>query len=305
MPTAYLAGAELAAYGVPTATAAQIGAASFLIDAYLKRPEGLQWIPDAAGLPCYMAGLTPRFTLKSQGSIAQGQNIAVAIAAFGGTLTTAGSVGDVVILDRANSAAVEACVIASVSPSGIVLKNVVNAHSANATLDFGMVIQEQRTLPAKRSVTRVAAWPVVRMISVLGSYRYGRRSAQNAGAYADVNLLMMMQTLDGPPQWTPADVTDSDFDPMSGEVWMPANVYNASYSDVRLYYVAGFSQANIPPVIKQATANAITANLATQDMAGGIKMAKANDTALERFANTAVDADLRAQIDLYRARMFV
>ena len=62
--SAYLSGTDLEAYGVPTATTAQVQRASALIDAYLKRPEGCVWVPDTVGNPCYMAGLDPTITLK-------------------------------------------------------------------------------------------------------------------------------------------------------------------------------------------------------------------------------------------------
>lgn len=305
MPSAYIADLDLPAYGVPSATAAQVTAASTLVDSYLKRPEGLQWKPDAAGLPCYMAGLTPVITLKCQQAISAGTNIVVPITTTSGVMTVSGSVGDVVILDRAAAGAVEACVISSVTPTGIVLQSVANAHTAPFTIDFGLVISEQRTLPAKRAVTRVSAWPIARMMSIAGSYRYGRRSQQNSGLYCDQNLMSITQVFGGPPEWTLVEVTQADFDPTSGEVWIPSGIYATNFSDVRMRFVAGFSQANIPPIIKQATATAITAGLATADLVGGIKMARAGASALEKFSDSIVDADLRQQLDLFRARLFV
>jgi len=60
--SAYLAGTDLEADGVPTATPAQVQRASALIDAYLKRPEGCVWAPDTAGNP--KGGLAPTITWK-------------------------------------------------------------------------------------------------------------------------------------------------------------------------------------------------------------------------------------------------
>jgi hypothetical protein len=304
MPSAYLAGSDLAIYGVPNATAQQILNASMLIDAYLGRPEGLQWLPDAAGLPCYMAGLSASLSLTLPANIQPGQNVQVAVPGAS-TLSVFGSVGDVVILDRANSSACEACVIASTQPNQITLQSVSYAHGQGATLDFGMVIREQKTLPPKRSITRVGSWPIVRIHSGLGSYRYGRRSEQQAGLYADQSVLALMQTFGGPPEWIPWDVTAADFSEITNEVWIPSGIFLAYYSDVRIFYVAGFNQANIPPIIKQVTANIITAGLNTQNMAGGIKVAKAGDTMLQRFEATVIDADTKRQLDMYKARRFV
>jgi hypothetical protein len=304
MPSSYLAGPDLAAYGVPTATSAQITNASLLIDAYLGRPEGLQWMPDAAGLPCYMAGLSPSLSLTLSAAIQPGQDVQVAVPGAG-TLSVFGSVGDVVILDRANASACEACVISSTQPNSIMLQSVANNHAQGATLEFGLVIHEQKTLPPKRSLTRVGSWPIVRLLSGLGSYRYGRRSEQQAGLYADQSVLALMQTFGGPPEWIPWDVTAADFSEITNEIWIPSGIFLAYYSDVRVFYVAGFSQANIPPVIKQVTANIITSGLNTQNMAGGIKVAKAGDTMLQRFEATLLDADVKQQLDMYKARRFV
>lgn len=304
MPSAYLAVQEFGAYGVPTATQAQVTAASALVDSYLKRPEGLQWMPDAAGFPCYMAGLSPVYSLKSSQAISAGTNVSVPVATAPGMMTTTGTVGDVVVIDRANADVVEACVVQSVQPGMIVLANVVNAHSPNATIEFGLVIREQKSLPDKRSLTRVSSWPIARIHSILGTYRYGRRSQQSAGLFSDQNLLALMQTFGGPPEWISVDVSQADFNPTSGEVWIPSGVFLAQYSDVRLYYVAGFSRDNIPPIIKSVTASAILSGLATKDFAGGIKVAKAGDNMLERFSSTLVDDDMRTQLNLYKARMF-
>jgi hypothetical protein len=307
MPSAYLALAEIAAFGVPNATSAQIVSASAIVDAYLRRPEGLQWLPDYSGAPCYMAGLPPTFTLKATGAVTAGVNVSVPVTVPGGMLSTFGSVGDVVIFDRASSTAVEACVISSVAPGAIVLANVAQSHASGASLDFGLVIREQRSMPAKRTVTRLANWPIARLISGLGTYRTGRRSQQNAGEYIDQGMLSILQAFGGAsPQWYPFDPATADVNPATGEIWIPSNgVYMSLFSDVRLYYVAGFSQGAIPTAVKNATAAAILGGMNSANLAGGLKMAKAGDTALERFANSVIDADIRAQLDMYRPRLFL
>lgn len=314
MPAIYLSAADLNTYGVATATAPQILAASTLVDAYLKRPEGLQWMPDYQGLPCYMAGLSPSITLTLAQSISPGTNVTVPIAAGAGNLSTFGTVGEVAILDRGSAqqgkpGVVEACVISSVTSGSITFNSVANAHASGATMEFGLVISEQKTLPANRSIVRVASWPIVRLVSGTGSYRYGRRSQQQAGMFAEGNILQFMQTFGGPPAWTQWGVTTpgtaaADFSPLTNEIWIPVGIYLDSYSDVRIWYVAGFSQANIPAIIKQATASIILSGMALGDLVGGVKMARAGDTALTRFENTIIDDDMRARLAPYRARVY-
>ena len=54
LPTPYLDASEYADYGVPGASAADVGKACRLIDAYLGKPQGLLWSAGADGLPAYM-----------------------------------------------------------------------------------------------------------------------------------------------------------------------------------------------------------------------------------------------------------
>lgn len=313
MPSAYLSGADLVTYGVASATPTQITSASSLVDAYLRRPDGLMYVNDFQGLPCYMAALSPNLSLSLPAPISPGTNVVITLpwpAAGNGIISQTGTIGTVVILDRASgnqgqTSNCEACVISAVTGNSITLASVQNAHASGVLMEFGLTIQEQRVLPQTRSICRLGNWPLARILSGLGSYRYGRRNDQNAGLYDDRNLLSIMQTFGGPPAWQPWDVLAADFNPITGEVWIPTGIYMAYYSDVRIYYVAGFTQANIPPIIKQATAGIIIAKLNTSGLEGGIKMAKAGDTALERFANTVLDEDMRNELNQYMARLYV
>jgi len=55
----YLAPSELGTYGVPNATDGANPFGLIVARRYLRRPEGLQWMPDSTGQPCFMAGLSP------------------------------------------------------------------------------------------------------------------------------------------------------------------------------------------------------------------------------------------------------
>src|SRR5579863_3377874 len=104
----YIQTGEMAAYGISDGSAAQINSATTTINAYLKRPEGLVWSPDANGMPGWMASLTPTMNFTVAGGIAAGANIVVTIpnVPFGFQ-----AIGEVAILDRANSGLAEACVV--------------------------------------------------------------------------------------------------------------------------------------------------------------------------------------------------
>lgn len=301
MPSAYLAQNEYIDYGVATTTPQLVLSASSLVDAYLRKKEGLQYMTDAAGLPTYMAGLSPSLTLTIAGGVAAGTNVVVPITSG---LSITGALGDAVILDRSVKAACEACVISAVTKTSLTLASVVNSHPSATTIEFGLTINEQISMPAKRSMVRIGSTPIVRLISGLGSYRYGRRIDQQAGLYSDSSLLDLMQTFGGPPAWLPFDVSQADFNMMTGELWIPSGIFLAYCSDVRLYYIAGFTQANIPPIVKNATAKAILAGLNTADLVGGVKRAQAGGSVIERFANTILSDDERAQLDMYRAKLY-
>jgi hypothetical protein len=303
MPSEYLTAEDCADYGAAGATPQQIQQASTLIDAYLERPEGLAWADDASGLPCYMPALTPSLALKLQAAIAPGRDVVVA-----SPLASAGLsdlVGEVFVLDRTDTSLCEAVVVSAVDTmrGTLTLRTVVNSHSAGATMEAGLQILEERALASKRSVSRLTRWPIVRILSGLGRYSYGRRSDQVAGLYNDQNLLAALQTFGGPPQWVPWDVTQASVSVATGEIWVPAGMLLAYYSEIRVRYVAGFPSTSIPSVVKQATANMIATLQRFGDVSPAFKIAQAGDTRLERWAQSNMDGDTRNLLEPYRLKL--
>jgi len=106
------------------------------------------------------------------------------------------------------------------------------------------------------------------IISASGRYGYGRRGAQNV--YPDMNyganIMQIAAFFGGPPTWTGIDVSMIDFDPRTGEIWLPAGLYLSQYSEVVITYNSGFDPRAIPRAIKNATAMAVRNILA---MGGG------------------------------------
>lgn len=303
MGSVYIQPGEYPDYGLPAATTvAQVRAASALLDAYLGRPEGLIWAPDWAGMPCYMVAAPASFSFVSLGAIAPGANVAVAIA-NGVNLTD--KIGEAVILDRANAGLTEACAIVGASPGSITLGNVAKSHASSCTLELGLTINEERALPAKRSITRVAARPIVRLIAGAGRFGYGRRGDQQSNLYGDVNLLAMMAAFGGPPAWVPFDVGQANISSTSGEIWVPPGLmYGAYFTEARVSYIAGFAQAALPGIVKSATALGVNASANFPEITGNIKMARAGDTAVERFRDSVLDADTRQQLAPFKSFAF-
>lgn len=301
MSSTYLQSGDYANFGVPNATAAQVIQASVLIDAYLKRVEGLVWLPDSAGNPGWMAALTPILSLTAPGAISPGTNVIVPVT--GGIQGIA--VGEPLVLDRSNIELAEVVVVVSMTltPPTLTLQSVANAHSAGALLDLGMGIKQHKFMPQGRPITTLAYTPVARLLSGQGRYGYGRRGESSRYQVDDFNLLASLTTFGGPPAWEFFPLNSTGVDPQSGQVWVPAGVMLAYYSEVNLWYVAGFAQANLPDAIKLACAQVITA-LQNQPAGPGIKSYKAGDTAIQMFANSVISNDMKAMLDPFRAKLY-
>ena len=301
MPSQYILPNEYSVYGLPTSTTVpQITQASSIIDAYLMRPEGLVWEPDYLGQPCYMAALTPTQTFESAGSISPGSNVVVNLTE--NVVLYQDMIGEVVIRDRGNPSVTEACVISALATSGtgsITFYSVANSHSSNCTIDFGLAIEEERELPQKRSIMRVAR-PPVRLLSGLGRYGYGTRLAQSMGQYAEVNLLAAIQTFGGPPLWIPFPVNQCGVSLKTQEIWVPAGLLLAYYSEVRLWYVSGFPVTGIPAIIKSATAQIVSALVQTPQLIGQLQSIGAGATKIARFAPSQLDRDTLHMLNTHR-----
>ena len=306
MPSTYLDPSEYSAYDLPdTVTPGLVNSASALIDAYCKRKEGLIWTPDFAGNPAYMAAATPLLTITGQGSIASGSNVVVP---YTGAVLDNNAVGEVVILDRAQSTKIEACVIQAVAPppsQSVTLKTVQTPHADACTIEFGLTVMEEKELPNDRSIARVSKFPVMKLQSGAGRYGYGRRSSQSAGNFQEFNLLAIVSSFGGPPLWIPWEVTNASTNFRTGEIWVPAGVLLAYYTEVRVWYVPGFSKANLHPDIKQACAN-IVRNLKETGLGANIRSRSVRgDMVVSKFENNMIDKNTRDLIEPFRARVYV
>lgn len=275
--------------------------ASSIVDSVLKRPEGLIYAADKNGNPSYMKGLSPSFSYKIQGAVAPGSKVQVTVTPN----IRVDFVGEVLVLDRANPDALETVVVDSVVlPNQVVFRTVQFAHADQTAADVGMVITEERNLPAKRSLARYSRSPMASLLSLMGRYAYGRRSDQVGGMYQEMNLLASVQTFGGPPQWLPIDINQASWSDSTATIWVPAGMLLAYYSDVKLKYVAGFPQ--VPDPVVRATCN-IARSLTAGGIfgnVGNIKTISAGDTRIERFGATNVDEDTKKLLSPFNAQLF-
>lgn len=355
MPSQYLELDEAALFGVPSATRGQIIQASALIDAYLKRPEGLIYDVDTQGNPCRMVAPNPVATFTLLNDIGPGQSVPVNLSGPTGVL----QVGDVLVLDIGSSlsvddtqtqaddggitmdgsssvytgltvdasvtvddstitvdgqgavSGVEACVVQTTtnppSPSvSITFANVLNAHAKGATAQLGLTIDEQRYMPASRPLTRLSRTPTMNVLSGVGRYGYGRRGDGADYNMEQFNLLAAVSKFGGPPVWELFQNTyPSGWDPQTGQIWVPAGIMLAYYSEVKIRYIAGFPASALPIEIKIATAAVIHAAQTASGFGGAVKSLKAGGSAVELFSSSIISDDVKALINSYSARRYV
>lgn len=259
-------------------------------------------MPDYLGQPAYMVGLDPTASFTSASSISSGTLVPVTVT---GAPVNRSLVGEVLILDRANPASLEAVTIFDANPTTgvLILQSVTTSHTGPVTMELGLTISEERALPANRSQTRVSRFPVYRIQSAFGRYGYGRRGNQISGQMQEFNLLATISSFGGPPVWQPIDTTQIDINSATGELWVPAGLLLAYYSEVRLRYIAGWSQSAVPPVIKQAVANIISAFGDTPTTAN-IRSISAAGISMSRQSASFLDDDTKHMLEPYKARVW-
>lgn len=307
----YLQGGDIASFGVANATTQQIGQASALIDSYLQRPGGLLYALDSNGNPAYMTGKSPELSFTAAAAFAPGASVVVPVTGPINLL----QVGDVLTLDQASPTSVESVMVSAINlaagtvtlgttaanmPSGVQF-----AHANNSTMVTGLVFTENRYVPKGRSTVMMAQTPIARVVGGTGRYAYGRRvdsATYNMDAF---NLLAALSTFGGPPAWEvwPAN-TAAGIDPRTGEIWVPAGIMLAYYSEVKVRYIAGFSYANLPDAIKFATAQMVNAIVNNSGIGTSVQSFQAGDTKVSRFAASLLDDDTKAALAPFRARGF-
>lgn len=137
------------------------------------------------------------------------------------------------------------------------------------------------------------------------SGRYGttvRRSEYML--YPDLNYgmnpLMIASFFGGPPTWTPIDISIPDFDPQTGEIWVPAGLYLSQYTELVVVYNAGFDPLHMPSGIKQATAMLVRNFLSRGGGTTGLTSMTIPDTANISFTENLIDSTIDRILDPYK-----
>ena len=112
--------------------------------------------------------------------------------------------------------------------------------------------------------------PMGTLSGIVGaSGRYGYTRQDMSVAYPDlfafINPLNLVTMFGGPAPWVAIDITNTDYDYKTGEVWVPAGLQLQRYSEILIVYNCGFDPNNMPPGIKLATACLVKNALAKGD----------------------------------------
>jgi hypothetical protein len=167
-------------------------------------------------------------------------------------------------------------------------------------VDFGLTIcEERRVLPNNAFTCRLARAPVAKLITGWGRYAPRFMPRDITDAWGSLGVLGLLIAPSSPPVWTEFDVTQVDYNAATGVVWMQWPTTLSPYTDVRIHYVAGWSFANLPSDVKQATANLVR-GMIDAPLTGNIQSLKAGDAAVTRFAGTVMDRDTAALLSPYR-----
>lgn len=155
---------------------------------------------------------------------------------------------------------------------------------------------EQLRLPAGRNRVIVARTPLRSIDAARGRYGYPRRAASAEQVYPAASLYELSSAFGGPPEWETIDPAQAVFDARTGEVWVPAGIYMAHYTDVEITYTAGYTAT--PDQVKAACALLIFAYLERAGMMG----MKGKVTALVSSDHTLINRDIAAMLEPFRAR---
>jgi len=104
-----------------------------------------------------------------------------------------------------------------------------------------------------------------------GRYGYTRqdRSVGYPDLYAMINPLNLVTMWGGPAPWVSVDCTQIEYDPKTGECWIPAGLQLQAYSEIMAVYNSGYDPRRMPYQIKYVVAGLVK-NLITRGGVTGI-----------------------------------
>lgn len=296
----YLDPSEYADFGVAGMTDDKIENACLVVDAYLSRPEGLTYTTDMEGYPLCMSRKLPEASFRFRADVSPGSDVAVSISS--GPILVAGSA---LVLDRLTPSSAETVFVKQViDTNNVILANVTKAHAALSPIEAGMVVENTLNVPKGRFFVTLPASPLRRLVSAVGRIGYSRRGDMQGTLSATAyGMLTSVSQFGGAPLWQLINVAASDIELEKNQVWTPMGLLMTPYSEVRMAYIAGYPESNVPVAVKRAVASLAKA-IAESPASSSVSVFKAGEVQMERFVASVLDEDLRMMLSPYRANVY-
>lgn len=148
---------------------------------------------------------------------------------------------------------------------------------------------ERNRLPDGLPVTRATYTPLAIAGGAQSPFvtvraRHGILRGPNAAALAE-----MIAPFGGPPQWIDLDALKVDYNPATGDLWLPASLFGVPYTEAELVYTAGCTEP--PEPVKLACAQIIR-NIESHP-AANVRSAQMDRVQLDYYAGSLLDEDVR------------
>lgn len=140
------------------------------------------------------------------------------------------------------------------------------------------------------------------ILAASGRYAFPRRDTypMSNDPYTHVNPLTIITLFGGPPPWVAIDMSNIDYDPLTGEIWVASGMWLERYTEVIFTYNSGYDPTNLPWKIKQACA-ALTKNLMMRGSGTtglrNFNMGKSGISA--QFDPDVIDANIQRMLQAY------
>jgi hypothetical protein len=159
--------------------------------------------------------------------------------------------------------------------------------------------------PSTTAINGVPGSTISPILGCSGRYSYGRRGSSSI--YPDLNyganILQIAAFFGGPPSWTPVNITMSDFDVSTGEIWIPAGLYLGQYTEIVCTYNSGYDPLNMPRAVKHACSALIKNFLSRGGGTTGLKSITTSGTANVSFSPDLIDPTIASLLDPYKTVM--
>ena len=141
------------------------------------------------------------------------------------------------------------------------------------------------------------------VLSASGRYGYSRQDMSLAypDLFALINPLNLVTMFGGPAPWVAIDISNMDYEPKIGEVWIPAGLQLQKYSEIWITYNAGYNPLQLPRALKHVCASVVKNSLAKGDGTTGLTtLMMSRSGANASFNPLLIDPNLDAMLAPFR-----